>query len=167
MMNIRNTTLADLSHVMEIYDYAKRFMQEHGNGNQWINGYPSTELIVREIEKGHSFVCEDEKGEIVGTFCYIEGIDHTYLRIYEGKWLNNEPYAVIHRMASNGKQKNVSSECLEWSFRKCNNIRVDTHRDNVVMQAILKKHGFMQCGIIYVDNGTERLAFHKVIDCQP
>ena len=85
-----------------MYDYARRFMQEHGNGNQWINGYPSEELISNEIKASHSFVCENEQGELVGTFCYIEGIDPTYLKIYEGEWLNDEPYAVINRMASNG-----------------------------------------------------------------
>ena len=161
-MNIRCATLTDLSQIMEVYDYAKKFMQEHNNKKQWINGYPSVELISREIEEKHSFVCENEKSEIVGTFCYIEGVDHTYLHIYEGEWLNDEPYAVIHRMASNGKEKNISSVCLEWCFSRCNNIRVDTHRDNIVMQNVLRKHGFTQCGIIFTDNGTERLAFHKI-----
>ena len=39
-MNIRQTRQEDLAEVMAIYDYARRFMQEHGNGNQWINGFP-------------------------------------------------------------------------------------------------------------------------------
>lgn len=80
----------------------------------------------------------NEQGELVGTFCYIEGIDPTYLKIYEGEWLNDEPYAVIHRMASNGKQKGISTECLKWAFAHCDNIRIDTHRDNIVMQNLLK-----------------------------
>ena len=163
-MNIRQTRQEDLAEVMAIYDYARRFMQEHGNGNQWINGYPSEELISNEIKASHSFVCENEQGELAGTFCYIEGIDPTYLNIYEGEWLNDEPYAVIHRMASNGKQKGISTECLKWAFAHCDNIRIDTHRDNIVMQNLLKKHGFKQCGIIYIANGTERIAFHKIVN---
>ena len=82
----------------------------------------------------------------------------------EGEWLNDEPYAVIHRMASNGKQKGISTECLKWAFAHCDNIRIDTHRDNIVMQNLLKKHGFKQCGIIYISNGTERIAFHKIVN---
>lgn len=160
-MQIRKTGKEDLDSVMKIYDYARTFMQEHGNGNQWINGYPSAELILDEIENNHSYVCENEQGDIVGTFCYIEGIDPTYLKIYNGQWLNDESYAVIHRMAANGKQKGVAGECLKWSCRHCDNIRVDTHRDNTVMQNILKKYGFQECGIIYVKNGTERIAFHR------
>ena len=57
-------------------------------------------------------------------------------------WLNNEPYYVIHRMATNGKQKGVADACLKWCFEHCNNIRVDTHHDNLVMQNILKKVRF-------------------------
>ena len=47
-MRIRKTTLNDLEPVMAMYDYARKFMQEHGNPNQWINGYPSEEYIRRE-----------------------------------------------------------------------------------------------------------------------
>lgn len=147
---------------MPIYDYARIFMQEHGNGNQWINGYPSVELITNEINAGHSFVCEDEQGEIVGTFCYIEGVDPTYLKIYEGEWLNDEPYAVIHRIASGGKRKGISTECLRWAFTQYDNIRIDTHRDNSVMHNLLKKNNFTPCGIIYLLNGAERIAYHWV-----
>lgn len=31
-------------------------------------------------------------------------------------------------------------------------------------QNLLKKHGFKQCGIIYIANGTERIAFHKIVN---
>lgn len=162
-MNIRQTKQEDLAEVMAIYSYARNFMREHGNGNQWINGYPQEELISKEIEAKHSFVCENEQGEIVGTFCYIEGIDPTYLKIYNGEWLNDEPYAVIHRIASSGKQKGIANECLRWSFKHCNNLRIDTHQNNTVMQNMLKKEGFTQCGIIYIADGSERIAFHKKI----
>lgn len=164
IMIIRQTRLDDLASVMAMYDYARGFMKEHGNGNQWINGYPSEELIISEINAKHSFVCEDDNGELLGTFCYIEGVDPTYLKIYDGEWLNDEPYAVIHRMASNGKRKGIAAECLEWAYKHCDNLRVDTHSDNIVMQNLLTKHGFKRCGIIYVANGTERIAYHKIVD---
>ena len=64
-MRIRKTTLNDLEPVMAMYDYARKFMQEHGNPNQWINGYPSEEYIRREIADGHSYICENEQGEMV------------------------------------------------------------------------------------------------------
>lgn len=83
----------------------------------------SAELILREITNGTNYVCENENGEIIGTFCFIPGEDPTYARIDDGNWLNNEPYYVIHRMATNGKQKGVADACLKWCFEHCNNIR--------------------------------------------
>lgn len=146
-----------------MYEKARTFMQATGNAHQWINGYPSAEFIRQEIEDGHSYVCVDDQGTLLGTFCFIVGEDPTYARIYEGAWLNDEPYGVVHRLATNGIQKGISDACLDWAFRQIGNIRVDTHQDNQVMQHILEKHGFQRCGIIIVKNGTERIAFQKTI----
>lgn len=77
--------------------------------------------------------------------------------------MNNEPYYVIHRMATNGKQKGIADACFKWCFEHCNNIRVDTHHDNLVMQNILKKYGFRRCGIIYTHNGTSRIAYQRTL----
>ena len=48
-----------------------------------------------------------------------------------------------------------------WAFGQCGNLKIDTHRDNVVMQNMLKKNGFQSCGIIHVQDGSERLAYQK------
>lgn len=160
-MIIRLSQMKDLDAIMDIYRYARHFMQTHGNPNQWINGYPSAELIRKEIEEHHSYICESPDGEILGTFCFIPGEDPTYARIDDGEWLDNAPYFVIHRLATNGKQKGIASACLEWCFGHCRNIRVDTHHDNLVMQSILENQGFRRCGIIYTHNGTPRIAYQK------
>lgn len=163
MIKIRQTTPGDLPAVMAIYDYARRFMQEHGNPNQWTDGYPSESYILQEIEDRHSFVCEDEAGDIAGTFCFIMGEDPTYARIDDGEWLDGSLYGVIHRMASNGKVKGIADLCIQWCFGKHHNIRVDTHHDNIAMQNILKRNGFKKCGIIYTRNGSPRIAYQKII----
>ena len=41
-MNIRPSKHEDLPQLMRIYEHARQFMSEHGNGNQWINGNGST-----------------------------------------------------------------------------------------------------------------------------
>lgn len=161
-MIIRPTELKDLPLVMGIYEYARSFMRANGNATQWVNGYPSEELIRQEIEDNHSFVCIGEQGEIAGTFCFILGDDPTYRQIYEGAWLNDAPYGVIHRMATNGKQKGMADACFDWCMEQSDNIRVDTHKDNLVMQHILEKRGFRRCGIIYVRDGTERIAYQRL-----
>lgn len=161
-MIIRPTNCDDLPAVMSLYEYARNLMRQNGNFTQWINGYPSEDLIRTEIADGHSFVGVDEHGEIVVTFCLIIGEDPTYRVIYGGEWLNDEPYGVIHRMATSGKQKGVGELCFNWCLGRCKNVRVDTHRDNHAMQHILLKLGFVYCGIIHVADGTERLAFQKL-----
>lgn len=157
MMNIRKAKTTDLDHLMELFEVAKQYMVASGNPNQWIQGYPSRELIGEQIAQDWCYVCEEE-GQIVATFCFIPGPDPTYAHI-EGQWLSDTPYYVIHRIASNGKVKGVADYCLSWCRERCHSLRVDTHEDNKPMQHILYKNGFRYCGIIRVANGTERLAF--------
>ena len=66
-------------------------------------------------------------------------------------------------MAANGKEKGIADKCIRWCFEQHHNIRVDTHHDNYVMQNILKKNGFEECGIIYTHNGTPRIAYQKSV----
>lgn len=160
---IRPTTPDDLAEVMAVYAIAREFMRCSGNASQWAGGYPAASFIIEEIASGHSFVCEDEAREIVGTFCLIFGDDPTYARIYDGEWLNNEPYATVHRIASSGKERGVAKFCIDWCFTQYPNIRIDTHRDNLVMQHIIQSMGFTYCGIIFVSNGSERLAYQKIV----
>ena len=160
---IRKTIIPDLPKVMEIFDYAREYMDDSGNRNQWTNGYPTKQLIVEDIDKGFSYVCENHLGEIIGTFCFIIGEDPTYRKIYKGNWLNDELYGTVHRLATSGSEKGVGKACFEWCFNQISNIRVDTHHDNKVMKHILNSQNFKYCGIIYLQNGDERLAYQKII----
>ena len=51
--------------------------------------------------------------------------------------------------------------CLSFCETKISNIRVDTHNDNKIMQYLLEKHGYQKCGIIYVKDGSPRIAYQK------
>ena len=53
-------------------------------------------------------------------------------------------------------------ETLQVDIERVANIRVDTHRDNHTMQHLVQKHGFQKCGVIYLKNGSPRLAYHYV-----
>lgn len=162
-MIVRASNIADIDKLMAIYAYARQFMKRTGNPNQWHDDYPSKELICNEIASNHSFVVEDDEGDIVGTFCFIIGEDPTYANIFEGNWPNDKPYGVIHRIGSNGKQKGVAKVCFDWCFTQVNDVRIDTHRDNKVMRYVITKAGFKYCGIIYLASGAERLAYHKSV----
>lgn len=158
---IRKAKLEEIGKLMDIFASAKVFMRQSGNANQWVAGYPSEELIAQNIQDGNSYVCIDDTGELVATFFFRIGVDETYLIIYDGQWLNDKPYGVVHRLASSGKIKNISTFCLQWCFEQCGNIRVDTHKDNRVMQNSLIRNGYVYCGIIHLKNGAERLAYQK------
>lgn len=164
-MKIRNTNIDDLDIVMEIYDKARSYMRENGNPHQWVNGHPSIELIKRDIAEGKSYVCIDDK-QITGVFFFNIGPDPTYMSIYEGSWIKEGEYGVVHRIASASHKKGVASYCLNWALDKCGNVRIDTHRDNFIMQNLLTKNGFIKCGIIYLEDGAERIAYQKIASNQ-
>lgn len=155
---IRLATLEDLSIIKDIYAHARSFMASTGNPNQWGSSYPSEELLLEDISKNELYVCYDESG-IYAVFVFFMHIDETYNYI-EGAWLNNDDYGVIHRIASSGIKKGMFSEVYEYVTKFSANIRIDTHHDNLVMQKVLNKHGFIKCGVIYLKNGNPRLAYH-------
>ena len=136
-------------------------MRENGNPDQWGDSYPSEALIMDDIGKGCCHVCE-VRGEPVGVFYYKEGDDPAYAAVHEGEWISDAPYAVIHRIAVATHCRGVASYCFDYCFSLCPNIRIDTHRNNLPMQRSLAKNGFTRCGIIYLEDGSERIAYQKV-----
>ena len=159
-LSIRPATDADLEAIESIYDSARRFMRQTGNLHQWVNGYPSRAVITADLEAGHLFVCEENAG-ILGVFCFFIGNDPTYEKIYDGTWLKKGESGVIHRIAVAVPGKGVAQFCFDYAFSQCGNIRIDTHRDNIPMQKALLKNGFARCGVIYLLNGDERIAYQK------
>lgn len=96
---------------------------------------------------------------MVGTFVLRGGEDPTYNIIYAGAWPHSRPYATIHRIASSGEAKGVLAAAVAFALTRYDTLRIDTHRDNSVMQRLVQKAGFKYCGIIHCWNGDERLAY--------
>jgi len=165
-MTIRHSTPQDIDRMMEIYACARSFMAAHGNPNQWgPTQWPPRALIEQDIRQGHSYVCCGDDGRVVGTFFFIQGpdIEPTYRTITDGAWLDDGPYGVVHRIATDGSARGVGTFCLNWAFEQCGHLRIDTHGDNAVMQKLLGKLGFVRCGTIYVEEDDfPRLAYEKV-----
>lgn len=158
-MEIRKTRKEDIKEVMALYKSAQQFMIENGNPTQWGTEYPWVELVLSDIDEGISYVCVDE-GKIVGVFYFKMGVDDAYTNIYDGEWLNDKEYGVVHRIAS-GK-KGVGGFCLDWCFEKHPNVKIDTHVDNIPMQKLLEKKGFTYCGKVIIEGYGERIAFQKI-----
>lgn len=156
---IRKAELSDLPSIMPIYDKARETMRRMGNPHQWDSSYPSVALIEEDIRAGYCHVCVLGDGSVCGVFWFGVIDEPTYHRIEDGRWLNEKPYGVIHRLASGGEVRGLGRLVLEWAMAQYPNIRVDTHRDNRVMQHLVSALGFSYCGIIYVSDGSPRLAY--------
>ncbi len=162
MRVIRLATPADITDIMRVMEAAKQIMRTSGNMHQWVNGYPSEAVIENDMKLKGGYVVE-EAGRIVGYFAFLPSPDPTYLRIYNGCWIDDVlPYHVVHRIASYPDVHNVFSDIMTFCFNHDANIRIDTHKDNLIMQHNLLKHGFTYCGIIYLASGDERLAYQKL-----
>lgn len=157
----RHSTFNDLPVILNLRDQAREIMRSYGNTFQWPDGYPPEEKFIHDIEEGNSYIMMDETGLIVGSFAFIPGPDITYKIIYNGRWLDDEPYYVIHRIASTPSSHGILDAVLDYCESISPNIRIDTHEANIIMRKGLEKRGYQYCGIIHLLNGDERLAYQK------
>lgn len=158
---IRIATTTDLPVIIQLVASAKGIMRESGNLKQWNDGYPSEKIISEDIKNGCCRIVM-HGNTAVGSFVIKSGPDPTYSNIYDGQWLNDEPYYVIHRITSREDAHGIFKEMLDYCSNISHNIRIDTHRDNTIMRHLLERHGFSYCGIIHIANGDERVAYQKI-----
>lgn len=154
---IRKAREEDLPRILEIYAYARQFMAENGNPNQWGKHHPAASTLEEDVENGNLYVIEDSAG-IHGVFAFLLGADPTYHTIYDGAWRSDTPYGTIHRIASDGSG-GILAAALTFTKQIIGHIRMDTHGDNHIMQQALAKSGFSRRGIIYIADGTPRIAY--------
>lgn len=169
-MIFRKAKVEDLDAIEEIIDGAVEFMRRSGL-NQWQDGYPNRNVFELDIGEGIAYVlCDGE--EIVGVCALTSEPEEAYYGLKGGSWLNDEKYAVIHRSAVSSKVRgkgygNIFFEEAEKYCKSCgiDNIRIDTHRDNKPMQALLAKRGYVKCGVVEYNTESDPLrdAFQKVL----
>ena len=182
-MNFRKSTYDDVDKILEIIEKAKVELKKLGL-DQWQKGYPNREVVENDIKNEFSYVLEeivekDNKPEnqiskkIIGTIVLSPEKEESYSKI-EGKWITNDDYIVIHRLAvdSEIKNKGIATKILEFSEKECIknkilSIKTDTHENNEPMKKFLEKNGFSYCGVIYLDKepdiGEKRIAYEKII----
>jgi len=163
---IRESKPTDITDIMQVMAAAKKIMRSSGNMHQWGDGYPSEAVILSDMEKHGGYVIE-EAGRIVAYFAFLPSPEPTYSKIYDGEWLDDvQSYHVVHRIASYPDVHGIFVDIMDFCFSHDANIRIDTHKDNRIMQHNIEKCGFSYCGIIYLANGDERLAYQK-LDSEP
>ena len=169
-LTVRVANESDLDEIMVIIEAAKEFIHSQGI-HQWVNGYPSSDVILDDIKSGRSYVLVDEdNGAIMATsFISFDG-ESTYDKIYEGNWLTGDDsrdYIAIHRVAISvsSRGRGLSGKIIDFASdfarkKGRQSLRIDTHGDNKVMQKVLESLGFSQRGIIYVaEDNDPRYAY--------
>lgn len=167
-MRLRKSTQLDVNDIMNMIGQAQEYFKKN-NIDQWQDNYPNHETIKGDINKEESYVLINDN-DILATAALSFNGEKNYDVIYGGEWISNNNYAVVHRVAvdENHKGKGLSGElfknleeiCLDNNVRS---IKIDTHRENESMQKFLKKSGFKYCGIIYLPDKSERIAFEKLL----
>ena len=171
MIKLEQAKKEQIYEILSIIKDGQEFLKSQGL-DQWQNGYPNINSISLDINNNNSYVLI-YNGKIVATAAIIFGIDPNYNTIFEGKWLSDEKYVVIHRIATKKEYRNCgyASKIIELTKEELlkkgiHSLRIDTHEFNIPMQKMLEKNGFKKCGIIYLNNiineTNKRLAYEYV-----
>ena len=164
-MTIRKATTADIDAIMACIADAQVLLKSCGV-DQWQDGYPTADIIRSDIARGESFVTTEGE-DVVATAVISFSGEPTYKTI-EGEWKNNNPYAVIHRLAVRNTSygKGYAKAIFNYAEQLCtegkvSDLRVDTHADNRIMQRLLDELGYKYCGVITLLSGAKRIALQK------
>jgi GNAT superfamily N-acetyltransferase len=162
----RKALITEQAQIWEILQQA--IIRRKGDGSkQWQDGYPNPEVVKKDIEAGIGFVLT-EGDTIVGYTAALINDEPAYAGI-EGKWLTNDDFVVVHRIAisQNHIGKGLSAKMLAFveDYAISNNIfsiKADTNFDNIPMMKIFERRGYTYCGEVYF-RGSARRAYEKVL----
>lgn len=169
-MKYRKATLKDLDQVMIAVEDARAFLKEQGNG-QWQDGYPNINDFVNDINNNRLFVVSDDNdSSIIVGVCALTYREEDYHHLYEGEWLTDLPYMVMHRVAvrKEYRHQGYGKKLFEVFIKQAelegyHSLRIDTHSGNLVMRNIITFFGFSYCGKAILTPNKDRMVFEKVI----
>ena len=164
---LRQATINDFLEIWNVIQQAILKRKNEGS-NQWQDGYPNLEIIEDDISNGFGNVIVNNENSIIGYVAIIDEIEPAYTAI-EGKWLNDDPYIVIHRLAV---AQDITIKGLgTWTMQEIENIalekdihsiKVDTNFDNIAMLRVFDKLDYIYCGEVNFGGGI-RKAFQKIL----
>ena len=166
----RKATQEDIDQVMEAVEFSRELLRLQGNG-QWQDGYPNRNDFLNDINNGRLFVIPAlDNPNNIASVCAFTYREEDYHHLYEGAWLTNLPYMVMHRVAvkkeyhQQGYGKKLFElfeiQAKEEGYRS---LRIDTHEGNAVMRSIIASFGFVYCGKAILTPNKDRMVFEKVL----
>lgn len=160
---IRRANNNDIEAIMSIISDAQAALRELGI-DQWQDGYPTAEIIMRDIESKVGYVYVEEN-TVAGYAAIVLTGEIAYKQIPNNIWATGEDYVVVHRLCvskgytRNGKALSLMRKAKELAIEAgYSGFRIDTHRGNVRMLSMMDRLGFEYRGIIHYESG-ERLAY--------
>ncbi|MGH2623259.1 MAG: GNAT family N-acetyltransferase [Sphingobacterium sp.] len=163
---LRKATNEDRDRIWEILQQAIKLRKQDGS-SQWQDGYPNAGVVQHDINQGYGYVLLSE-GQILAYVAVIFDGEPAYQEL-EGKWLSNQEYVVIHRLAvaQDIKTKGTATFVMKQVetlaiAHGVYSIKVDTNFDNKGMLRIFEKLGYEYCGEVHFRGGA-RMAFEKLL----
>lgn len=164
--HFRKATISEIPTIWDLLQQAILRRKEDGS-NQWQDGYPNPEVILKDIQKKAGYVLILDQN-IIGYCAVLINEEPEYKNI-EGKWLSNEDFVVFHRVAIASTHLGQGFAQMIFQFvedfassNNINSIKVDTNFDNKVMLHLFEKLEYVYCGEVYF-RGSPRKAFEKVL----
>lgn len=160
---------AELSEADLIWELLQQAIVRRKNdgSNQWQDGYPNLNVVKNDIEKGYGFVLVE--GETILGYVAVMINNEPAYQIIDGKWLTNDDFVVIHRVAvsENYLGKGLAKKIMNYveDFALQNNIysiKADTNFDNFAMMKIFESLNYTLCGEVLL-RGAPRKAYEKAL----
>ncbi|WEV44970.1 GNAT family N-acetyltransferase [Streptococcaceae bacterium ESL0687] len=169
MIYLRPARQEDILQIMELIEGARIFLKDQGI-DQWQGEYPSRDDIQMDLDASHtSPYILLVNNQLAGYCVVIEGPEEAYEKITEGKWQGDKRYLSVHRIAIHDSFRGQGLMSYMWSnifslasSKGFEDIRVDTHPANKIMQAALLKVGFKYQGVVKFEG--KRLAYQCLLD---
>ena len=154
---LRPATMDEIPVIWEIILQAKAQMYREGK-HQWDENYPTDVLVP-----------SDDDSYIIAYGAVVFDGEPAYNGLWDGQWLSEQPYVVLHRLAVADRWKRqgmavryMQAVCDLALSRGIRSFKVDTNYDNFYMQHVFSRLGFTYCGRIRYDAG-ERMAYEKLL----
>ena len=168
----RKVTEADMEAVDLIFRQARNSLKKH-RVDQWQGEYPNADAARADMERGEGYVMT-YGGRTAAYFCLSPRLEPTYAGLTDGKWSREGGYCVIHRSAVGSEFRGTGMADRMFAAAEeltramgVEDLRVDTHRHNEPMKALLRRRGFKYRGniLVHIEEGHDprRQAFEKVL----
>ena len=168
MINLRPLSRNDFFLVKEFISQGRRYQNTLGF-EQWLEGYPSDDLLETDFSLQRGYIIEVDDEEAGYVVIDLNG-DPEYDRLSQ-IWTHKGRYAVVHRLVLNDRFRGrglatALIEVIEEHIMRhgISIVRFDTGVKNIPMQRLLTRCDY-DCRGSYAFIWGERLAYEKLLPC--